>query len=94
MNCKLYQQVVKEKTDSTSASPSSQILNKKFSNSNIGQIVDVEEGEARLLLYTLYNLFDFYLVQPAEEERKRNALEEKMNEYGKFRLKQGLNQVI
>ncbi len=52
-----------------------------------GEIVDVEPGEAEWLLDTLEGLFDFYFVQPAILQRKRDALNKKLTEAGKPPLK-------
>jgi len=43
-----------------------------------GEIVDVEPEEAEWLLETLEGLFDFYFVQPAELQKKRDALDAKL----------------
>jgi hypothetical protein len=45
-----------------------------------GEIVEVEPGEAEWLLDTLEGLFDFYFVQPAVLQRKKDALNEKLKE--------------
>ena len=52
-----------------------------------GEVIDVEPGEAEWLLDTLEGLFDFYFVQPAILERKRDALNKKLEEAGKSKLK-------
>jgi len=52
-----------------------------------GEIVDVEPGEAEWLLETLEGLFDFYFVQPAELQKKRDALNAKLAAAGKPQLK-------
>ena len=52
-----------------------------------GEVVDVEEGEAEWLLDVIEELFDFYFVRPAELERKRSALNEKLRKAGKPELK-------
>ncbi len=54
---------------------------------NTGEIVDVEPGEAEWLLDVLEGLFDFYFVQPAILQRKRDALNQKLQEAGKPTLK-------
>ena len=54
---------------------------------NTGEIVAVEPGEAEWLLDTLEGLFDFYFVQPATLQRKRDALNKKLTEAGKPPLK-------
>jgi Domain of unknown function (DUF4145) len=43
-----------------------------------GEIVDVEPHEAEWLLNLLEALFDFYFVQPARSEAKRDALNAKL----------------
>jgi hypothetical protein len=52
-----------------------------------GEIVDVEAGEAEWLLETLEGLFDFYFVQPADLQKKRDALNAKLTAAGKPQLK-------
>lgn len=52
-----------------------------------GEIVKVEEGEAEWLLDVLESLFDFYFVQPAVLQTKRNALNIKLKEAGKPSMK-------
>lgn len=56
-------------------------------STNTGEIVDVEPGEAEWLLDMLEGLFDFYFVQPAELQRKRDALNKKLAETGKPPMK-------
>jgi hypothetical protein len=56
-------------------------------STNTGEILDVEPGEAEWLLDVLEELFDFYLVQPAILQRKRNALNKKLAEAGKPAMK-------
>jgi hypothetical protein len=51
------------------------------------EIMDVEPGEAQWLLDVLENLFDFYFVQPAELARKRDALNKKLQEAKKPRMR-------
>jgi len=51
------------------------------------EIVDVELGEADWCLEVLEGLFDFYFVQPAALQRKRDALNEKLQEAGKPPMK-------
>ena len=48
-----------------------------------GEVICVEPGEAEWLLETLEDLFDFYCVQPAKSEKKRDELNEKLKEAGK-----------
>ncbi|MBZ5614154.1 MAG: DUF4145 domain-containing protein [Acidobacteriia bacterium] len=52
-----------------------------------GEIVEVEQGEADWLLETLEGLFDFYFVQPADLQKKRDALNAKLAAAGKPQLK-------
>ena len=47
-------------------------------STNTGAIVEVEEGEAEWLLDVLEGLFDFYFVQPAILQKKREALNKKL----------------
>jgi hypothetical protein len=56
-------------------------------STNTGEIIEVEPGEAEWLLDVLEGLFDFYFVQPAVLEEKRNALNVKLKEAGKPELK-------
>jgi len=57
-------------------------------STNTGEIIDVEPGEAEWLLDTLEMAFDFYFVQPAEAERKRDAINAKLKDAGKPLLKE------
>lgn len=52
-----------------------------------GEVVDVEPGEAEWLLDTLEGLFDFWFVQPAVLESKKQALNRKLQDAGKPLLK-------
>ncbi len=52
-----------------------------------GEIVEVEPGEAEWNLETLEALFDFYFVQPARLQLKRQALNEKLKDAGKPPMK-------
>ena len=52
-----------------------------------GEIVPVEAGEAEWLLDTVEGLADFYFVQPAKLQKKRDALNAKLEEAGKPPLK-------
>ena len=56
-------------------------------STHTGEVIEVELGEAEWLLDTLEGLFDFYFVQPAILERKRDALNKKLEEAGKSKLK-------
>ena len=48
-----------------------------------GEIVDVEPMEAEWCLDTIEVLFDFYFVRPADIERRKRAVNEKLDETGK-----------
>jgi hypothetical protein len=52
-------------------------------STNTGAIAEVEDGEAEWLLDILEGLFDFYFVQPALLQRKKDALNQKMIDLGK-----------
>ena len=52
-----------------------------------GEILDVEPGEAEWNLDVIESLFDFYFVQPAATQRKRAALDKKLQEAGKPAMK-------
>lgn len=54
---------------------------------NTGAIMEVEPGEAEWLLDVLEGLFDFYFVQPAILAKKRQALNQKLQEAGKPPMK-------
>ncbi len=56
-------------------------------STNTGEIVEVDPGEAEWLLDVLEGLFDFYFVQPAILDKKREALNKKLQEAGKPLLK-------
>jgi hypothetical protein len=56
-------------------------------STNSGEIIDVELGEAEWLLDVLEGLFDFYFVQPAILEQKRQTLNAKLKDAGKPELK-------
>ena len=56
-------------------------------DTNTGEIVDVEPGEAEWLLDVLEQLFDFYFVQPEVLGRKRDELNEKLEAAGKPPMK-------
>ena len=56
-------------------------------STNTGAIVEVEEGESEWLLDVLEGLFDFYFVQPAILQRKRDLLNKKLQDAGKPPLK-------
>lgn len=48
-----------------------------------GEVLDVEPGEAEWNLDVLESLFDFYFVQPAQLQAKKDALNKKLAEAGK-----------
>jgi len=52
-----------------------------------GEIIDVEPGEAEWNLDVLEALFDYFFVQPALLKKKRDALNAKLNEAGKPKMK-------
>jgi hypothetical protein len=52
-----------------------------------GQILDVEPGEAEWTLDVLEELFDFYFVRPAQRQKKRVALDQKLKDAGKPAMK-------
>lgn len=52
-----------------------------------GAIIDVEPGEAEWNLDVLDALFDFYFVRPDLEQKKRDAINQKLQEAGKPPLK-------
>jgi hypothetical protein len=56
-------------------------------STNTGEIVEVEPGEAEWLLDVIEGLFDFYFVQPALLDKKREELNKKLAEAGKPPLK-------
>jgi hypothetical protein len=56
-------------------------------STNTGEVVDVEPGEAEWLLDTLEGFFDFYFVQPAILQKKRDELNAKLAEAGKPPMK-------
>ena len=56
-------------------------------NTSTGEIVDVEPGEAEWSLEVLEGLFEHYFVQPAVLQRKRDALNQKLQEAGKPPMK-------
>lgn len=56
-------------------------------SNNIGEIVDVEPGEAEWNLDVIESLFDFYFVQPEIIKKKRAALDAKLAGAGKPAMK-------
>lgn len=53
-----------------------------------GEIVPVETNEAEWNIDVLESLFDFYFVQPAISQRKRDELNQKLQDTGKEPMKQ------
>ncbi len=56
-------------------------------STNTGEVVDVEPGEAEWSLNVIEGLFDFYFVQPAIAQRRREVYNKKLNDAGKPDLK-------
>jgi len=56
-------------------------------NTQTGEIVEVEPGEAEWLIDVLDALFDFAFIQPARTEKRRNELNEKLDAAGKPLMK-------
>jgi uncharacterized protein DUF4145 len=52
-----------------------------------GQILDVELGEAEWTLDVLESLFDFYFVRPAALQKRRAAINQKLQDAGKQPMK-------
>ncbi|EPD81697.1 hypothetical protein HMPREF1207_05455 [Paenibacillus sp. HGH0039] len=52
-------------------------------DTNTGEIIDVEPGEAEWLLEVLEMLFDFYFVYPKKLEVRKNELNKKLQRLGK-----------
>ena len=48
-------------------------------NSNTGEIVPVEPGEAEWCLEVIEMLFDYYFVRPAKTQQRRQAFDQKMS---------------
>ena len=57
-------------------------------STNSGEILDVEPGEAEWNLEVVEQLFDFYFVRPAENQKRIDALNAKLKEAGKPPLRQ------
>ena len=51
-------------------------------NTNTGEIINVEPGEADWLLKTLLSLFDFCFVQPKKLEDQKKEINQKLKEAG------------
>ncbi len=56
-------------------------------DSNTGEVVDVEPGEAEWLLEVLEALFDFTFVQPKRLQERKQTLNEKLEALGKPPMK-------
>ena len=56
-------------------------------STSTGEIVEVEVGEAEWTLDVLESLFDFYFVQPAILQMKKDALNKKLEDSGKQLMK-------
>jgi hypothetical protein len=56
-------------------------------NTNTGEIVEVESGEAEWQLDVLEVLFDFAFIQPIRLEQKKSALNQKLQSIGKPPMK-------
>lgn len=56
-------------------------------DSNTGEVVDVEPGEAEWLLEVLEALFDFTFIQPKRLEERKQALNNKLDALGKPPMK-------
>lgn len=56
-------------------------------DTNSGEVLPVESGEAEWNLETLEFLFDFFYVQPARTRQRKEALNEKLKNAGKPQLK-------
>jgi hypothetical protein len=56
-------------------------------DTNTGEVVDVEPGEAEWLLDVIDSLFDFTLVQPLRLKERKDKLNEKLKALGKPPMK-------
>lgn len=56
-------------------------------STHTGEIIEVEPGEAELLLDVLEMVFDFYFVQPAEAKKRRDGINAKLAAAGKPPMK-------
>jgi hypothetical protein len=56
-------------------------------STNTGEIIPVEPGEAEWNLDVIEFLFDFYFVQPAIIKKRRDALNQKLQDAGKPAMK-------
>ncbi len=57
-------------------------------DTNTGEIVEVEEGEAEWLLDVIDALFGFTFVQPKRLEKRKKELNEKLSNLGKPPMKE------
>lgn len=57
-------------------------------DTNTGEIIDVEPGEAEWLLEVLEALFDFTFVQPVRLEERKKKLNDKLAAAGKPKMKE------
>ncbi|MCC6569264.1 MAG: DUF4145 domain-containing protein [Anaerolineales bacterium] len=57
-------------------------------NTNTGEIVDVEPGEAEWLLEVLIALLDFSFVQPEKLRKRKEELNKKLETVGKQPMKE------
>lgn len=56
-------------------------------DTNSGAVVPVEPGEAEWNLDVIESLFDFYYIQPAKMQARKDALNEKLRSIGKPEMK-------
>lgn len=56
-------------------------------STSLGEIINVEAGEAEWNLEVLEMLFDFYFVQPEKTKQRREALNKKLGDLGKPNMK-------
>lgn len=56
-------------------------------NTNTGEVVSVEPGEAEWLIEVLSSLFDFKFIQPLKLQERRDQLNAKLQELGKPPMK-------
>jgi hypothetical protein len=56
-------------------------------NTNTGEIVEVEDGEAEWLLEVIDSMFDFLFIQPEHLKKRREKLNEKLRAMGRNELK-------
>ena len=60
-------------------------------DTNTGEVMDVEPGEADWLLEVLESLYDFVFIQPKKLEARRNRLNKKLAAIGKPEMKKPKN---